>query len=202
MRTIVGVGGCSRRFCIHHSDIDVRMRVLWKHPSHGWTQWPVQCLRAKTLSAQSNQRVTLSNVSGRQALWHLMHGIEGKTWPKARCQGKKNKEPRIWMILTSLTAFQSKVLWFGGSIVNAVGCQFMFEGDFCTASGEICLIPPFFSSAFSHAKVLLWPVSCWISGSGMSCCKLVVKKRWSVTKMTFLLCSCARQLQSPSVSRL
>lgn len=78
-----------RRFCIHHSDIDVRMRVLWKHPSHGWTQWPVQCLRAKTLSAQSNQRVTLSNVSGRQALWHLMHGIEGKTWPKARCQGKK-----------------------------------------------------------------------------------------------------------------
>ena len=64
----------------------------------------------------------------------------------------KNKEPRIWMILRSLTACQSKVLWFGGSIVNAVGCQFMFEGDFCTASGENMPDTPFFSSAFSHAK--------------------------------------------------
>lgn len=82
--------------------------------------------------------------------------------------------------------------------MNAVGCQFMFEGDFCTASGENMPDTPFFSSAFSHAKSY-----CGLLVAGWIRDELLQaggeKEVRCVTKMTFLLCSCARQLQSPSV---
>ena len=77
----------------------------------------------------------------------------------------KNKEPRIWMILRSLTAFQSKVLWFGGSIVNICECcrvSIHVWGGLLHRVRWKHAWYPIFLFGLQPCQVLLWPVSCWM----------------------------------------